>query len=53
MAGDGDARLEAVRRLTKAAITHPGRVLHPDRVLYPDAVEYCLGIAPARYAAGT
>jgi hypothetical protein len=47
MAGDEDARVAAIRKRTKTPVTHL------DRVLYPDAVEYCLGIAPARYAAGT
>ena len=47
MAGDGDARLEAVRKRTGAEITHPDRVLYPAAGLTRlDVIEYYLGIAP-------
>jgi bifunctional non-homologous end joining protein LigD len=47
MTGDGDARLEAVRKHTKAGLTHPDRVLYPEAELTKlDVVEYYLGIAP-------
>jgi bifunctional non-homologous end joining protein LigD len=47
MAGDDDARVEAVRKQTKAQITHPDRVLYPDAGLSKlDVVEYYLGVAP-------
>jgi bifunctional non-homologous end joining protein LigD len=47
MTGDGDARLEAVRKRTKAGLTHPDRVLYPEAGLTKlDVVEYYLGVAP-------
>jgi bifunctional non-homologous end joining protein LigD len=47
MTGDGDARLEAVRKRTRAAITHPDRVLYPAAGLTKlDVVEYYLDVAP-------
>ncbi|MEN6516768.1 MAG: non-homologous end-joining DNA ligase [Methanospirillum sp.] len=47
MAGDEDARLEAVRKRTKAEITHPDRVLYPAAGLTKlDVIEYYLEVAP-------
>jgi bifunctional non-homologous end joining protein LigD len=47
MAGDEDAKVETIRKRTKAEITHPGRVLYPAAGLSKlDVVEYYLGVAP-------
>lgn len=47
MAGDEDSRVEAIRKRTKAPITHPDRVLYPALGLTKlDVIEYYLGVAP-------
>ncbi len=47
MAGDEAARVEAIRKQTKAEITHPDRVLYPAAGLTKlDVIEYYLGVAP-------
>jgi hypothetical protein len=47
MTGDEDERVEAIRKRTKAPVTHPERVLFPAAGLTKlDVIEYYLGVGP-------